>query len=437
MLAARLKLLEERTRYEPGEVERRVFARWEESGIFHPEPAGDAADNYSIAVPPPNVTGSLHMGHALNASIQDVCIRIARMRGRRTKWIYGTDHAGIATQRQVERALEEEGTSREEIGREAFVERVWEWRRLHGSTITNQFRRIGASLDYEDERFTMDDAYVRAVMRVFVRLYETGLIHRDNYMVNWDPGLGTAISDLEVEQRTVEDTLYLVDYPLESGSGAVTVATVRPETMLADTAIAVNPNDERYSRLIGETAVLPLVGRRLPIISDDYVDPEFGTGALKITPGHDPLDFEIGRTHGLPEPVVIGPDGRMNAAAGELAGLTQAEADERVLAWLRERGRLVQRESYRHAVGTCERCHTRIEPLISLQWWCAMEEPRRPALEALRERRVRYHPESQHQFAIRSLEEIPDWNVSRQLWWGHQLPIWYCPDGHATCAWPP
>ena len=228
------------------------------------------------------------MGHALNGSIQDVRIRVARMRGKRTKWIYGTDHAGIATQRQVERALEKEGTSKEELGREAFTERVWDWRRQHGSRITEQFKALGASLDYEDERFTMDDDYQRAVALVFVHLYEKGLIYRDNYLVNWDPGLGTAISDLEVEQRTVEDTLYSIDYPLESGSGSITVATVRPETMLADTAIAVNPGDERYSRLIGETAILPLVGRRLPVIADEHVDPEFGTGALKITPGHDP-----------------------------------------------------------------------------------------------------------------------------------------------------
>ena len=236
----RHKTLEERTRYEPAEVESRVFDRWWDSGIFHPEPAGTAAENYSIAVPPPNVTGSLHMGHALNGSIQDLCIRLARMRGKRAKWIYGTDHAGIAVQRQVEKALEDEGTTKEQLGREQFVERVWDWRRQYGSTITEQFKRLGASLDYEGERFTMDDEYQRAVTLVFVRLYEKGLVYRDNYMVNWDPGLRTAISDLEVEQRTVEDTLYSIDYPLESGSGSVTVATVRPETMLADTAIAVS-----------------------------------------------------------------------------------------------------------------------------------------------------------------------------------------------------
>src|SRR4051794_10456720 len=331
MSADRHQRLEGRTRYEPADVEARVFERWQEAGSFHPQPEGDASENYSIAVPPPNVTGSLHMGHALNGSIQDVLIRIARMRGKRTKWIYGTDHAGIATQRQVEKALEEEGKTKEELGREAFSERVWEWRRLHGSRITEQFKALGASLDYEDERFTMDDEYQRAVAHVFVRLHEKGLVYRDNYLVNWDPGLRTAISDLEVEQREVKDTLYSIDYPLESGSGSITVATVGPETMLADTAIAVNPSDERYSRLVGEAAILPLVGRRLPIIADDYVDPEFGTGALKITPGHDPNDFEIGRRHGLDEVTVIGEDGRITAAAGErFEGMTVDEAREAV-----------------------------------------------------------------------------------------------------------
>src|SRR3712207_1610511 len=327
--------LESRTRYEPAEVEPRVADRWLEAGINHPEPEGTAADNYSIAVPPPNVTGSLHMGHALNGSIQDVLIRLARMRGRRTKWIYGTDHAGIAVQRQVEKALEADGTSRERLGRDAFIERVWEWRRQHGSTITEQYKRLGASLDYEDERFTMDEAYQRAVTVVFVHLFEKNLIYRDNYMVNWDPGLGTAISDLEVEQREVQDTLYSIDYPLESGSGSITVATVRPETMLADTAIAVHPDDARYTRLIGESAILPLVGRRLKIIADPYVDPEFGTGALKITPGHDPNDFELGRQHRLEEVTVIGEDGRMTEAAGpRFAGLEVDEARDAVVAAL-------------------------------------------------------------------------------------------------------
>jgi valyl-tRNA synthetase len=426
MATDRRKVLEERTRYEPGDVESRVFERWREAGIFHPRPDGDASENFSIAVPPPNVTGSLHMGHALNGSIQDLCVRVARMRGTRTKWIYGTDHAGIATQRQVEKALAEEGLTKEEIGREAFVERVWEWRRRYGSTITEQFQRLGASLDYEDERFTMDADYVHAVTVVFVHLYEKGLIYRDNYLVNWDPGLRTAISDLEVEQREVEDTLYLIDYPLESGSGSVTVATVRPETMLADTAIAVHPDDERYSRLVGEAAILPLVGRRLPVIADEHVDPEFGTGALKITPGHDPADFEIGRSHGLDEVTVIGEDGRITDAAPEpFRGLEVDEARGAVVAALREQSRISGTQPYVHDVPHSHRSGRRVEPLISLQWFCNMEQLARPAIEVVRDGRVRFHPESKAKDYLDWLERIRPWVLSRQLWWGHQIPAWY------------
>jgi valyl-tRNA synthetase len=427
MAADRHTTLEERTRYEPAGVESRVFARWQEAGIFHPEPEGSSDENYSIAVPPPNVTGSLHMGHALNGSIQDVCIRLARMRGKRAKWIYGTDHAGIAVQRQVEKALEAEGKTKEELGRDGFIERVWDWRREHGSTITEQFKRLGASLDYEDERFTMDDDYQRAVALVFVHLYEKGLVYRDNYMVNWDPGLRTAISDLEVEQRTVEDTLYSIDYPLESGSGSITVATVRPETMLADTAIAVNPGDERYSRLIGETAILPLVGRRLPVIADEHVDPEFGTGALKITPGHDPADFEIGRRNGLDEVSVIGEDGRITDAAPEqFRGMDADEARVAVVDALRAEGLISATEAYVHDVPHSHRSGRRIEPLISLQWFCDMNALARPAIEVVKDGRVEFHPEKPWAGVYLDwLENIRPWCISRQLWWGHQLPVWY------------
>src|SRR3954454_4440064 len=344
--------LQERTRFDPAEVEPRVLERWLSSGLTHPEPGGSPDENYSIAVPPPNVTGVLHMGHALNGSIQDVLIRTNRMRGRRAKWILGTDHAGIATQRQVEKRLLAEGTSREEVGRDEFVRRVWEWREEHGGQIIEQFKRLGATLDYSDERFTMDDRYVRAVMKVFVDLYHEGLIYRDHYMVNWDPGLRSAISDLEVEERDdVVDTLYSIAYPLASGDGELVVATVRPETMLADTAVAVHPDDERYAQLVGQEVVLPLVGRRLPIIADEYVKSDFGTGALKITPGHDPNDFEIGRRHGLPEIGVIGEDGFMTAAAGEpYAGLTVAAAQEAVVEALKAEGRVSNVESYSHDV---------------------------------------------------------------------------------------
>jgi valyl-tRNA synthetase len=418
--------LQDRTRWEPDEAEARIFARWLASGLFHPEPGGTAAENFSIAVPPPNVTGALHMGHALNGSVQDCLIRYHRMLGQRTRWTLGTDHAGIAVQRQVEKLLATEGTSREEIGREAFVERVWRWRAEYGGTIIGQFQRLGASLDYEEERFTLDERYVRAVLKVFVDLYRKGLIYRDNYMVNWDPGLRSAISDLEVEEREVIDTLYYVDYPLASGHGSITVATVRPETMLADTAIAVHPDDERYTRLVGETAILPIVGRRLRIIPDPYVKPEFGTGALKLTPGHDPNDFEIGRAHGLEEIVVIGEDGRMNAAAGErFEGMTALEAREAVVAALREEGRIARTEQYTHAVPYSHRSGERIEPLISLQWFMKMDELAAPAMQAVHDGRLRVHPESQRKRYLDWLANIRPWCISRQLWWGHQIPVWY------------
>ena len=422
------KALESTTRYDPSEVEQRIFERWSGGGYFHPEPVGEAEENFSIAVPPPNVTGVLHMGHALNGSIQDALIRLNRMRGRPTRWIMGTDHAGIATQAQVEKELATEGTSRRELGREAFVERVWEWRERHGSQIIEQFKRLGASADYSDERFTMDDAYARAVMRVFVELHSRGHIYRDNFMVNWDPGLGSAISDLEVEQKTLTDTLYSIDYPLADGSGAITVATVRPETMLADTAVAVSPGDERYAGLVGSEVVLPLVGRRLPVIADDHVDPEFGTGALKITPGHDPNDFEIGRRHGLEEISVIGEDGRMTAAAGEpFAGLEAEEARDAVVAALREQGLISGEEPYVHDVPHSARSGRRVEPLISLQWFCDMTELAKPAIEVVRDGSVKFHPEKPWtKVYLDWLENIRPWCVSRQLWWGHQLPVWYC-----------
>jgi valyl-tRNA synthetase len=427
MAAARRETLEQTTRYVPADVERRIFEAWEASGIFHAEPEGDAAENYSIAIPPPNVTGALHMGHALNGSIQDALIRLNRMRGRRTKWIFGTDHAGIATQVKVEQQLAEEGTSRKQVGREEFVRRVWKWREQYGSTIVEQFKRLGASADYDDERFTMDDDYQRAVAHVFVKLFEKGLIYRDNYMVNWDPGTRSAISDLEVEQREMHDTLFMIDYPLESGSGSLTVATVRPETILADTAIAVNPSDERYTRLIGEAAILPLVGRRLPIIADEYVDPEFGTGALKITPGHDPNDFDIGRSHGLDEITVIGEDGHMTEAAGErYAGKSVDEARELVISDLRAEGRISGTQPYIHDVPHSQRSGMRIEPLISLQWFCDMEGLAAPAIAAARDGSLRFHPAKPWtDVYLNWLESIRPWCVSRQLWWGHQLPVWY------------
>src|SRR5215212_1195258 len=429
--------LQARTRYDPAEAEPRVAARWEASGLFHPDPEGTPEENFSIAIPPPNVTGALHMGHALNNTMQDALIRLNRMRGRTTKWILGTDHAGIATQTQVEKALRAEGTSREEIGREAFVERTWEWTRLYGGTIVEQLKRLGASLDYEDERFTLDRAYHDAVLKVFVDLYEKGLIYRDNYMVNWDPGSRSAISDLEVEEREVSDTLYYIDYPLASGGGSLTIATVRPETMLADTAIAVHPDDERYTRLVGETAILPIVGRRLPIIADEYVKPEFGTGALKITPGHDPNDFEIGRAHGLEEVSAIGEDGRMTAAAGEFEGMAALEAREAVVARLREEGRIARTEPYTHNVPFSHRSGERIEPLISLQWFMRMDELARPAIAAVHDGTLRIHPENWTRVYLAWMENIRPWCISRQLWWGHQIPVWYRGEDETYCGMTP
>jgi valyl-tRNA synthetase len=420
--------------YRPQGVEERWQRTWEEEGLYAAEP-DDPRDTFVVAHPPPNVTGELHIGHALQISLADALVRWHRMRGFNTLFLTGYDHAGISTQNAVEKHVARtEGKTRQDYGREAFVALVWDWLRTYGRTIMTQFRRMGASMDYRRERFTMDEGYVRAVMRFFVHLYRKGWIYRANRIINWCPFHQTSLSDLELVHVEVDDALTYVRYPLADGDGHLTIATVRPATILADVAVAVHPDDERYRALVGREVIVPFVERRVPVIADERVDPDFGTGALKVTPGHDPLDFEIGRAHGLPEPMVIGPDGRMNEAAGELAGLTQAEADERVLEWLRERGQLEKREAYRHSVTLCERCESRIEPLISLQWWCSMEELKLPALEGLRGRRVAYHPESQHRFAIDSLEHAPDWCISRQLWWGHQLPLWYCPDGHVTVA---
>ena len=418
--------LEKTTRYDPADVEPTIVKKWLESGLFHPPAKGTAAENYSIAIPPPNVTGVLHMGHAFQDTIMDTLTRYHRLRGQRSKWILGTDHAGIATQMQVERQVELEGSSRVELGRERFEQRVWEWRQEHGGTIIEQLKRLGASCDYAEERFTLDEAYAQAVFQVFVALYEKGYIYRDRYMVNWDPGTGSAISDLEVEQIETQDTLYYIDYPLASGSGAITVATVRPETMLADSAIAVHPDDDRYRRLIGEKAILPLVGRKLKIIADDYVKPEFGTGALKITPAHDPNDFEIGRRHGLAQPQVIGEDGRITDEAPErFAGLTVAEAQQAVVAELEQQGLIARTEPYAHDVPFSQRSGERIEPLISLQWFMAMHELARPAIEVVTSGRIKFHPANHERVYLDWMENIRPWCISRQLWWGHRLPVYY------------
>jgi valyl-tRNA synthetase len=432
--AARAEL-ERTTRWDPGAVEGAVFERWMEGGYFHPPAEGTAGESFSIAIPPPNVTGALHMGHALNGTMQDVLARMRRMQGRNTMWLLGTDHASIAVHAVLEKELRAEGTSRHELGREAFMERAWQWKETHGSQIVEQYQRLGASCDYERERFTLDEGYVRAVYRVFKALYDKGYIYRDHYMVNWDVGSRSVISDLEVENREVADTLYEIDYPLEGSDDVLTVATVRPETMLADTAVAVNPADERYGSLVGAHCTLPIVGRRLPIIADEHVDPEFGTGALKITPGHDVNDFEIGRAHGLEEIVVIGEDGRMNEVAGEpFTGMPAAEAQEAVVAELRSQGRLRGEEPYTHSVPFSHRSGERIEPLVSLQWFCRMDELAAPAIRAVERDDVRITPEQWKRVYLDWMRNIRPWCISRQLWWGHRIPVWYCDACEETWA---
>jgi valyl-tRNA synthetase len=421
--------------YKPEGVEARWQKAWEEEGLYSADPAREG-ETFVVMHPPPNISGSLTTGHVLQLSLEDTLVRWHRMRGFNTLFQPGYDHAGISTWAAIGRTLAKEGKSQRDLGREGFDAYVQQWLDRYGGTIMSQFRRVGASLDYGRTRFTMDEGYYRAVIRWFVHLYRRGWIYRDNRISNWCPRDRTALSDLELAPEEVDDTLSYVRYALADGptKGAahVTVATVRPATILADTAIAVHPKDERYRGLVGKEAIVPFVERRVPIVADEQVDPDFGTGALKVTPGHDPADFEIGRTHGLPELVVIGLDGRMNAEAGELEGLTQAEAGERVLAWARERGLLERQEPYRHSVPTCERCHTRVEPLIMLQWWCAMDELAAPAIAAVEEGRVRFTPERFARVYLDWMRNVRPWCISRQIWWGHRIPVWYCPDGHIT-----
>jgi len=416
--------LETTTRFAPREVETRWMASWLESHLFH---AGvdPSRTPYSIVIPPPNITGNLHMGHALNGSIQDVMIRYRRMQGDNACWLVGTDHAGIATQNVVEKQLARDGLTKEDLGREEFERRVWAWRGQYGGTIIEQLKRLGCACDYERERFTFDEGYVRAVNKVFVSLYDKGFVYKDSYLVNWCPRCGTAISDLEVAHVEEQGKLYHVRYELEGG-GSVTIATTRPETMLGDTAVAVNPGDGRYASIVGRVAILPLLGRRLPVITDERVETEFGTGALKITPAHDITDFDIGRDHGLDTVQAIGPDGRITDAGGPYAGLGVEEARERVVADLLARGVLEKVDDFPHSVATCDRCGTRIEPLISLQWFMRMDELKAPAMEVVRRGKVRFVPERWARVYLDWMENLRPWCISRQLWWGHRLPVWYC-----------
>jgi valyl-tRNA synthetase len=419
--------------YRPQGVEQRWQQTWEEEGLYGAEPDAPG-ETFVVMHPPPNISGSLTIGHCLQLSLEDTLVRWRRMRGFNTLFQPGYDHAGISTWAAIGRTLAQEGRSQRDLGRDGFDAYVQEWLERYGGTIMSQFRRLGASLDYRRTRFTMDEDYYRAVMRWFVHLFERGWIYRANRIVNWCPRDLTALSDLEVEHEDADDTVSYVRYPLADGSGSITIATVRPATILADVAVAVHPEDERYRGLVGKEVVVPFVERRVPVIADERVEREFGTGALKITPGHDPTDFEIGRDHGLPELTVIGPEGLMSDAAGELAGLTQDEAGKRVLEWASERGQLEKREHYRHSVGHCERCHSRVEPLVVPQWWVAMQELAAPAIAAVKDGRVRFTPDRFARVYLDWMENVRDWCISRQIWWGHRIPVWYCPDGHVTVA---
>jgi len=420
-------------RYQPAEVEAKIHRFWEEGKFFRAAVGVVSKAPFSIVIPPPNVTGRLHMGHALNNGLQDVVIRYRRMKGDEACWFPGTDHAGIATQNVVEKSLAKEGLTRHDLGREAFVQRVWDWKAKYGSEIIDQLKALGCSCDWSRQRFTLDEGLSRAVREVFVRLYEEDLIYRGAYLVNWCPRCQTAISDLEVEHEDLDGALYHIRYPLQDG-GHVIIATTRPETMLGDTAIAVNPEDERFSQLIGKVARLPIFDRELPIVGAPEVDPEFGTGVLKITPAHDPIDFEIGRAHNLDSVNILNEDGTINENGGPFAGMDRETARKEVVARLEADGLLEQVVPYRHAVGHCERCATAIEPLISTQWFVRMRGLADAALAAVKDGRVEFVPERWTKLYNDWLENIRDWCISRQLWWGHRIPVWYGPDGQAFAA---
>jgi valyl-tRNA synthetase len=411
--------------YNPAEVEEKWYRFWEESGFFHAERDPDR-EPFTIVIPPPNITGSLHMGHALNNSLQDFIIRRKRMQGYVALWLPGTDHAGIATQNVVERKLATQGLNREQVGREKFLQEVWAWKEEYGSTIIKQLKRLGCSCDWARERFTMDEGCSRAVRAVFVRLYREGLIYQGYYVINWCPRCKTALSDIEVEHEEVEGKLWYVRYDLKDSEEYFYVATTRPETMLGDTAVAVNPHDARYRHLIGRTAILPLLGRELPILTDDYVDPDFGTGIVKVTPAHDPNDFEIGRRHGLPEVNIFTEEAVVNENGGKYRGLDRYEARSAVVQDLESMHYILKVEPHTHAVGHCYRCNTVIEPYLSRQWFVSMKPLAEPAIEAVKEGRIRFIPSRWEKVYFDWMYNIRDWCISRQLWWGHRIPVWYC-----------
>ncbi len=414
--------------YDPKSVEGPIFESWTKGGYFSAEVV-EGVRPYCVVIPPPNVTGSLHMGHALNNTIQDVVVRRQRMTGRPTRWVVGTDHAGIATQNKVEQKLAAEGRTRHQVGRESFVEACWEWRREHGSTIIGQLKAMGCSCDYDDEWFTMDPSYQAAVRRVFVEWYQAGLIYRGKRIINWCPRCSTALSDIEVEHEDVDSHLWHLRYPLKSpvaGVDHVVVATTRPETMLGDACIAVHPDDERYRALVGSVVLLPLMGREIPIVADSYVDPSFGTGAVKVTPAHDPNDFEIGERHDCAKINVMNADATISNEGGAYAGLDRYEARKKIIADLDAQGLLVKTDDHVHSVGHCYRCHTIIEPWLSDQWFVDMKPLAQPAIEAVRDGRVAFHPKRWENVYFHWMENIRDWCISRQLWWGHRIPVFHC-----------
>ena len=421
------------TVYNPLEFEDTIYEKWVESGLFHQE-VHPGSEPFSIVIPPPNVTGALHIGHALDNTLQDILTRWHRMLGHNTIWIPGTDHAGIATQVKVEAALAEEGLTRHDLGREKFIERVWEWKHKYGGAIRNQLERLGASCDWQRERFTMDEGLSRAVRRVFVSLYEKGLIYKGAYIVNWCPRCHTSLSDLEVEHEETEGALYYINYPFSDGEGYVQVATTRPETMLGDTAVAVNPGDARYEDVIGRHVILPIMNREIPVIADEWADPEFGTGAVKVTPAHDPNDFEIGLRHSLPLVKVIDENGQMTEEAGKYQGIDRYKCREEVVSELQATGRLAKIEKRAHSVGHCQRCRTSVEPLVSKQWFVKMKPLAKPAINAVEEGRIRFVPERFRKVYLNWMENVHDWCISRQLWWGHRIPVWYCDECNEAIA---
>jgi len=413
--------------YNPHEVEAKWYQYWLDKGYFHAE-VEPGKKPYTIVIPPPNVTGSLHMGHALNDTLQDIVIRKHRMMGEPTLWLPGTDHAGIATQNVVERQLASEGLTRQDVGREEFVRRTWEWKEQYGSRIINQLKRLGASCDWSRERFTMDEGYSAAVRREFVQLYHEGLIYRGNYIVNWCPRCLTALADIEVEYAEEEGNFYYVKYIVKDSYDYITVATTRPETILGDTAVAVHLEDARYKDFVGQTVIVPIIGREVPVIADDYVNPEFGTGALKVTPAHDPHDFEIGERHRLERISVFTTEGMMNKNAGPYEGMTRFECRDAIVKDLMEKGLLVKVEPMTHSVGHCYRCDTVIEPYLSTQWFMSMKPLAEPAIKAVEEGKISFVPVQWAKTYFDWMYNIRDWCVSRQLWWGHQIPAWYCKD---------